>query len=162
MRSRTVFFTVLVLVFVSLWASAAPTALGGTASYVITAGNSMEPLYHDGDLVVLREADSYEVGDIAGFIAADLKQIVLHRILELHGAAFTTKGDNNSWIDPYRPRAEHFLGTAWIHVPGLGKVLVWLRQPLPAGIIVASTFLLLIWNLVPQKRRRRLTILEAQ
>ena len=46
------------LVLVSLfWVALAPGATGGTFSYVFTAGNSMEPLYHQGDLVVLRQAE---------------------------------------------------------------------------------------------------------
>ena len=51
-RLATAFVTVLLVIF---WLVFAPTSLGGRAAYVIVSGISMEPLYHRGDLVVLRQ-----------------------------------------------------------------------------------------------------------
>ena len=45
----------------------APTQLGGAVTYVIVDGNSMEPNFHLGDLVLLRTKASYQVGDAVAY-----------------------------------------------------------------------------------------------
>ncbi len=42
--------------------SFAPAKLGGAAGYVLVNGISMEPRFHTGDLVIVRQADRYQVG----------------------------------------------------------------------------------------------------
>jgi signal peptidase I len=44
-----------------------PGSLGGPATYVLVRGISMEPTYHDGDLVVIRRSSSYRVSDIVAY-----------------------------------------------------------------------------------------------
>jgi signal peptidase I len=99
-------------------------ALAGRFTLVTTRGVSMEPTYRAGDLVLTRSAGSYQVGDIIGFRSEKLgDEIILHRVVDIDGGRFTTKGDNNSWLDPDRPTEEAIVGKAWIHVPRIGGVI---------------------------------------
>ena len=77
-----------------------PTSLGGPATYIVIRGDSMDPTYATGDLVILERAASYGLGDIvayrvpAGELGAGLA--VVHRIVSgTAEAGFTLRGDNN-------------------------------------------------------------------
>ena len=131
--------TALGLACVIVWLSFAPRQVGGPVSYVVTSGISMEPMLHAGDLAVVRERDSYRVGDVVAFYNKDLKRVVLHRILKREGDLYVFKGDNNDFIDSYRPSREDLIGELWIQVPAAGKVLT--GSPLLIAILtVLGTF----------------------
>jgi signal peptidase I len=138
------------------WLLFAPTQLGGSASYVIVAGASMEPLFEEGDLVVLRRAERYEVGEVAAYRSPELPALVLHRIVGRQGDRYVLRGDGNSFRDPVRPRASEFLGRPWITVPGAGPVLRWTRKPINAAALSALAVLLALgWADSVGHRRRR-------
>jgi len=63
----------LLAVLAALWLVLAPTQLGGPASYASISGGSMEPRLHQGDLVVVRRADAYRVGDVVAYRNAVLQ-----------------------------------------------------------------------------------------
>jgi signal peptidase I len=120
-------------------------------SYVVTNGVSMQPLYHAGDLVVVARRPAYRVGDIVAYPDGSLT--LLHRIISGDAGGFTTKGDNNSSIDPRRPTSRQVLGRAVLHVPAGGK---WLRRlTSPAGLGAIACFLLLGADQTVRRRRRR-------
>jgi signal peptidase I len=106
-----------------------PRQLGGPATYVITRGLSMEPGIHTGDLVVARAADDYDIGDVVAIDSDELGITVLHRIVDRDGDRLVTKGDNNDWLDPERPRPDQLLGTMWLRIPAGGKALHALDSP---------------------------------
>jgi signal peptidase I len=116
----------------------APVQLGGRTAYVITSGSSMEPTFHGGDLVLTRQNDSYDVGDIVLYRSAELGRDVLHRIVGRDGDRLVLKGDNNGYKDPEHPHIDQVRGEAWLLVPGGGRPLGWLRQPL---VLAALAFL---------------------
>jgi signal peptidase I len=99
------------------WFLLAPQMFGGSTAYVIVSGSSMQPGIDDGDLVLLRTAQNYRVGDVVGYRSPSLHTVVLHRIVDVDGGRFTFKGDSNSWIDPDRPSAPDLLGRMWVRVP---------------------------------------------
>jgi signal peptidase I len=119
---------------VAIWIAFAPTLIGGRASYVVVNGNSMEPGFHRGDLVIVQAASSYNVGDIVIYRNAELKAFVIHRIIATEQDHYVFKGDNNSWIDTYHPTRAELIGKLWIHVPKLGKGMEWLRYPIHMGL----------------------------
>lgn len=84
----------------------------GQAGIVITHGVSMNPLYHQGDLVIIARASSYAVGDIAAYNLPGRDEVALHRIIGGNQAAFVFKGDNNQSVDPITPRAADLVGRA--------------------------------------------------
>src|SRR4051794_37977082 len=91
-----------------------PTTLGGGTTYLGTHGVSMQPMFHAGDLAVVRAADGYVVGDVVAYRSATLGTTVLHRIVADADGAFTTQGDNNSWQNPDTPpRTRSSAGCGW-------------------------------------------------
>lgn len=112
----------------ALWAVLAPTAAGGSATYVMVAGASMEPALQTGDLVVARQSTSYAVGDIVAYQHPRLGPII-HRIIAAEESRFVLQGDNNPWIDSYHPAASEILGESWLRFPGMGIRLQALRHP---------------------------------
>lgn len=118
-----------------------PSTLGGATTYLTTHGISMEPRFHTGDLAVLGAADGYSVGDVVAYHSDTLNTVVMHRIVSGDAAGFTTKGDNNSWLDPDHPTEDQILGRLSFRIPYGGAVLGALRSPgalLPlAGVLAA-------------------------
>src|SRR5215216_6941816 len=106
---------------VAIWIAFAPTLIGGRASYILVNGNSMEPGFHRGDLVIIQTASIYNVGDIVTYRNGELNAFVIHRIIGIEQDHYIFKGDNNSWIDTYRASHDELIGKLWIHVPKLGK-----------------------------------------
>lgn len=117
-----------------------PERWGGSMTYVITNGNSMGPQWQAGDLAVLRAADDYRVGDVAAFRSDDIKNTVMHRIIDEDEEAGTYrfKGDNNKDVDSEVVREEQMLGKLVLRVPGVGKYLNVILQPINLLLIVAS------------------------
>lgn len=133
----------------------APLQVGGRTAYVITTGVSMEPTFHDGDLVLTRTQDTYEVGDIVLYHAAELGRNVLHRIVAVDGERFVLQGDNNGYRDPEHPTADQIRGVAWVLLPGVGRTLEWLRHPLAlAAIAFVVVFGLFAGGREVTRRRR--------
>jgi len=120
-----------------IWIFLAPTKVGGQASYVIIHGNSMEPKFHTGDLVLVRKSLSYQVGDIVTYWDDSMASYTIHRIIDIKQDRFILKGDNNWWIDPVKPDQEDIIGKLWIHLPKIGKTMEWLRSPINFALIVA-------------------------
>lgn len=125
------------------WWFAGPAGLGGTASYVITHGVSMEPGFHTGDLAMVRATGDYRVGDIAAYHSQVLHTVVMHRIVAIDGDRYTFKGDNNSWLDPEQPARDQLIGTLALHIPQAGTWLHGLDTP-PALAVMASALALIL------------------
>lgn len=137
-------FAVLFIAASAAWfVTSRPATLGGPATYVIVRGISMEPTYHDGDLVIVRRMPAYRMGDIvaytipAGEVGGGLS--VIHRIIGgSPDAGFTTKGDNNAESDPWRPTIGQIEGTTWLVVPRAGAIMSILRTPIMMASLAAA------------------------
>ena len=145
----------LVLVGLSMgWLTFAPTALGGSASYVITEGRSMLPAFVANGLVITRTRDDYQVGEVVAYHNQQLHAVVMHRIIGRDGDRYVLQGDNNDFIDSYRPNHAEIVGQKWIYWPSGGKYFMFLRSPLNFAMIIGVITLL---NLRPPHRSRRRT-----
>jgi signal peptidase I len=138
---RVLSMVITVLLVGALWFFFAPTSLGGYDSYAITNGTSMLPAFHTGDLVILRQQSSYHVGEVAGYHDKMLGVVVMHQIVGRAGKRFIFKGENNSFDDPYEPVASGIVGAEWIHIPRIGFVLRYLRDPWVAAVIFPMLWL---------------------
>lgn len=143
------------IVCAAVWMLLAPPQLSGSTSYVVTDGTSMLPKFHAGDLVLLRREPSYHVGEVAGYHNAQLGVTVMHRIVAIHGDHYIFKGDNNSWTDTYHPTRAQIVGADWLHLPGWGNVLLHLRTPVIAGVILGLLWLFIVWPRSTTRRQRR-------
>ena len=146
------------LAVAAAWFFLAPQQLGGSTAYVTTFGTSMEPRFEAGDLVLVRQSDQYDVGDVAAYRSEELGgTVVLHRIAGRVGDGYAFKGDNNSWLDSERPNRERLVGRLWLHVPGAGRVLE-LRTPRNVAVLAGAAMLLLLGGgggAAARRRRRR-------
>jgi signal peptidase I len=138
-----------------LWFWFAPVGLGGSTSYVVTHGVSMEPRIHTGDLAIVRSQSSYHVGEIVAYENKMLHTIVLHRIIARAGARYVFKGDNNNFVDFEHPAANQLIGALWIHIPGVGTTLMSIGSPALIGVLVAIGLLLLTGSVFARRRRLR-------
>lgn len=145
--------TIAVLGF--LWFLLAPTALGGSTTYVVTHGTSMEPRFHSGDLVLVRSQSSYRVGEIVAYHSNVFHTLVLHRIIAREGDRYVFKGDNNNFVDFEHPAASQLIGALWLHIPGVGSDLDAIRSPLLVGVLIAAAALLFSGASFARRRRER-------
>lgn len=143
-----------VVAIVAVWfALFRPAALGGPAAYVVVAGESMLPGLQSGDLVIAQQRPTYGIGDVvvyrvpAGEPGAGAS--VIHRVV---GGSLqdglVTRGDNTGAPDIWHPGPADVLGAAWFSVPGLGRVVAFVRSPLGLGAVAGfGVFtLLLMWR----------------
>jgi signal peptidase I len=123
-----------------LWLALAPPQVGGATSFAVVDGSSMLPSLQRNDLVLIRKASTYRVGDVVAYRSDLIHRVVLHRIVAIHGGRYTFKGDNNSFLDPEQPTSGAFVGKKWTVLPGAGRVVNALHSPLVAagfaGILV--------------------------
>jgi signal peptidase I len=143
------------IVLGSVWFWFAPAGLGGSASYVVTDGVSMQPRFHTGDLAIVRSQSAYHVGEIVAYHNHMLHTIVLHRIIGRAGSRYIFKGDNNHFVDFEHPAANQLIGALWLHIPGAGADLQSLRSPALTGALVAAGTLLLLGAAFTRRRRLR-------
>lgn len=127
-----------VVVMIALWLAFAPTQAGGRASYIIVIGNSMEPNFHIGDLVIVHEEAGYQIGDAVVYLNRELENFVFHRIIAEDMRRFTLQGDNNAWTDTYQPTREEVIGKLWLHIPKGGNIIQTIRNPGTMALIAGA------------------------
>jgi signal peptidase I len=155
-RIRKLLSTALALVILgTAWFYLVPTQLGGSATWVVTHGISMEPRFHTGDLAIVRSQSSYHVGEIVAYHNHELHTIVLHRIIGREGDRYLFKGDNNNFVDPEHPLANQLIGALWLHIPGAGARLQSIRSPVLMGALIFFGMLLLTGGAFARTRGRR-------
>src|SRR5262245_6994134 len=126
-----------------------PQTLGGPAAYLVVRGDSMLPTYETGDLLVLRRVEGYAVGDVVAYRvpAGELGEghVVVHRIVGGDPASgWVMEGDNNPAPDPWMPRDAEVVGTPWLAISGVGRVVAWLHQPVILAGLAASLVVALV------------------
>lgn len=112
----------------------------------------MLPRYHFGDLVVLRKESGYHVGEVAAYHNAQLHVVVMHRIVAVNGDHYVFKGDNNQFADTYQPTGAQIVGAEWLHLKGAARIVLKLRQPVVAAVVLG---LLWLFSVSPPARSRR-------
>ncbi len=101
---------------------------------------SMEPTFSKGALLLVKETDQIEVGDIVVYQAD--RELIVHRIVEIDGDTVVTQGDANNVADEPFDRAE-IKGKVLGWVPGLGAVVTVLKTPLGIILTLVLAFLLI-------------------
>lgn len=119
----------------------APPALGGSTSYVVIHGTSMNPVYATGDLVLVRPRPAYRPGDIAAY-PVDMggrTNVVIHRVIGgLDTGELVLQGDNRDQPDPWHPRPSEVIGSPVVRVPGVGLLAARLAaSPILLGAVCA-------------------------
>jgi signal peptidase len=140
----------LVVLMGGVWLTFAPTVAGGRSAYVIVAGASMEPTLRRGDLVIARQSETYQVGDIVTYRHPTVGPVI-HRVIAVEDGTYTLQGDANAWTDSYHPVDDEVLGEAWIHLPRVGSLLTWLRLPPVMGLLALVISVLVVSMVWPRR-----------
>ncbi|NMR20311.1 signal peptidase I [Cellulomonas fimi] len=123
-----------------------PSSLGGCTTLTIVSGQSMEPTYSTGDLVVSRCGEP-RVGDVMVYQPGSTGGArIIHRVIGGDEASgWELQGDNNDFVDPFTPRGEEVLGTARLHLPRVGIAAAALTSPVVWLSVIALAVALLVW-----------------
>lgn len=122
----------------------------GFQIYTVVSG-SMEPTYHVGSLIYVREVDTntLKVKDPITFKLGD-NTIATHRIVEIvpdeqdsTKYSFRTKGDANEDVDANLVEPNKVLGKAYFTVPYLGYLATYI-QSYPGNMVAICTAIALI------------------
>lgn len=143
------------LFVVALWLLFAPVNLGGKFAYFFVVGNSMEPHITANDLVLLRSADRYDVGDVIGFRDPELGTVV-HRIRALDGDRYITRGDNREADDPNRPYQSDVVGKEWHIVHNGARFMRTLQSPKSAVLLTIASVGFGMMSAKPQAATRKM------
>ena len=127
----------------------------GRAAYVVTHGVSMNPVYYQGDLVIVAKADSYHVGQIVAYRMPGKHLVVLHRIIGRNATGFVMKGDNNQSIDPTYPTPAQVVGRAMVHIPHGGRWFSDLTSPAVLALVGFAVVAAGGTTTAARRRRRR-------
>ncbi|MHC1740765.1 MAG: signal peptidase I [Anaerolineaceae bacterium] len=148
--SAAISFVTLILI----WILFAPIQVGGQSYYVIINGNSMEPLFHKGDLVILRASDEYQVGDIVAYKYPGLGN-VFHRIINIDSGIFQMKGDNNSWVDAYTPNNGEIVAKYWFSIKKIGNYIGIIKSPWIIALITGIFCVIMGLSMVTQSNEKK-------
>lgn len=120
-----------------------PAALGGDTQFLLVQGQSMLPTIQPGSFVVIKEQESYEVGDIVGYSTPKESEFqgrnIVHRIMEKNSDGFIIKGDNNPRKDPGIVRPDQIMGEVIFFTPFAGYILLIMRNPLIMIVLAVAT-----------------------
>lgn len=125
---------VCLILLINVWQLAAqrflhmdiPSVLG--YSYLTVLSGSMEPEFSAGDVLVIHKEEHYAKGDVIAFYEDGM--LISHRIIDEGQEGFITKGDANNVPDDELVMPEQIAGKMVLSIPGLGKVILFLRTPL--------------------------------
>ncbi|MFL5766906.1 MAG: signal peptidase I [Actinomycetota bacterium] len=111
---------------------------------------SMEPTISTGDVIVERQISPLDarLGDIVSFKdPEDASILITHRVQSMvvrEGVvSFVTKGDANTGVERWKVSADGTIGKVEYHLPHLGYVLSFIRQPLGRIVLVVVPALLI-------------------
>ena len=151
--------TVVVAAVVLLAVLLVGVRLVGFTPYTVLSG-SMEPNYHTGSVVYVREVPTSElvVGDTITY-AIDGGAVVTHRIIELvpdedmpNLVRFRTKGDANKDADGTLVHPNNVLGKVVGTIPVLGYIAYFVQNPpgnfIAIGICVSLVILFFLPDLL--------------
>ena len=120
----------------------------GIGAAVVQSG-SMEPTFYKGDLLFVKEKDTYKVGDIVVYQSDGI--LVVHRIIEIDGDTVTTKGDANNVSDEPFDKS-NIKGSVSFRIAYIGYAIDFLKTPIGILVIIGCAVLLLELSYRSDKR----------
>lgn len=128
----------IVVIIFALLAISSKFSIGGFKLLVVRSG-SMEPTIKTGSIVIGKNFNEYNIGDIVTFKNIDKpKETTTHRLVnkQFQGSTylFTTKGDANDSADGEQVTQDRIVGKAMFSIPYFGYAVAFART-LPGLII---------------------------
>ena len=150
------FTTVLVTVVVILALLLVGARLIGLQVFTVLSG-SMEPTYHVGSLIYVKDVDPFELesGDVITFML-DEDTVATHRIVEVVPdesdstvVRFKTKGDANAAEDGSLVHYKNVIGSPVFTIPYLGYFADYIQHPPGTYVAIAVGAILLLLVFLP-------------
>lgn len=101
---------------------------GTPISFFILQGDSMQPAYQDGDLIVAEPARDVKIGEVIVFQEPCHNKIIIHRVIHQDSLGYITHGDANSGPDLYPVPYDATQGKVWIRIPKIGHVIQFIQR----------------------------------
>ena len=143
-KAYQIFTTLLLIILIAMAAILFLPKLLGMTPLAVLSG-SMQPPYHVGSLVYVKDADPAEVqvGDPITFKISD-DTMVTHRVVAIDTEAqtFQTKGDANDNVDGGAVAYQNLVGKPVFTIPYMGYLAVYANTT--TGMIVMVTVILVI------------------
>lgn len=128
-----------------------PHALGGKIEWVVVSGQSMEPTFHTGDLVIVADTGSWQIGDTVLYAVASPSgngpgYNVIHRLVAGNAQdGWSAQGDNKPRPDPWVIKDSAIQGEEVFMIPQVGNLITRFRTgpflALLAGALVTAAIL---------------------
>lgn len=134
-----------------------PFGVGGA---VVLSG-SMEPTLSVNDLVIIREAEDYQIGDVVVYQSG--KTLVIHRIIAFEGENFIAQGDANNASDAPTPTI-YIKGKMALAIPYLGLFMRMIKS-LPGTLVLIAAAVLLLeasWRKEKSKDMEQLDAIKEE
>lgn len=128
-----------------------PMPFGWGISVVLSG--SMEPALSVNDVVIVREADTYEVGDVVVY-QSGTTSLVIHRIISIDGETVVTAGDNNDGALDGPINLAAIKGKEVASIPFFGVVVRGIKSPIGFVLILAAALLLFELPYLRQRRKQ--------
>ena len=109
---------------------------------LVIASPSMTGAIEAGDAIIIKNSDSYAVGDVITYFPENENFSVTHRIVRIEGDKFYTKGDANPSEDFDPVSIGQIAGKVAVKLDKVGYFIEWLKSPV--GMIFAATFIVLL------------------
>ena len=148
--------TVLVAVVVILAMLLVGARLVGFQVFTVLSG-SMEPTYHTGSLIYVKEVDyrDIEVGQVITFML-DEDTVATHRVIEVvpdetdaSVLRYRTKGDANDAEDGSLVHYKNVIGTPVFTIPYLGYLANYIQNPPGMYLAISAGAVLLLLVFLP-------------
>lgn len=148
--------TLIVIAALVLAVALVGVRLIGIDVFTVLSG-SMEPNYHVGSLIYVREVDykQLKAGDVITFMI-DENTTVTHRIVEVipddnepETLRFMTKGDANGEADGGLVHYKNIIGTPIFTIPKMGYFVNYIQQPPGTYVAISAGSVLLLLTFLP-------------
>ena len=128
----------------------------GLQVFTVLSG-SMEPVYHVGSLIYVKDVDPFELesGDVITFML-DENTVATHRIVEVvpdeeddSVVRFRTKGDANENVDGSLVHYKNVIGSPVFTIPYLGYAVSYIQNPPGTYVAISAGAILLLLVFLP-------------
>ena len=101
---------------------------------------SMEPTFSKGTLLLVKETQNVQEGDIVVYQSG--RELIVHRVIALSEDEVTTQGDANNVADEPFARTQ-IKGKVIGWIPVLGSIMAMLKTPIAVIVILILAFILI-------------------
>lgn len=119
--------------------------------FFTNVSSSMTPEIQKGAVVVVKKQINYEKGDIISYYGERVNNvdIITHRIIDIGGNVYTTKGDANQLADRELVRPRLVIGKVILTIPNIGYMIMFSKTYLGnLLLIIFPAFLIILIEIV--------------